>query len=86
MDTLKKGWKREYGIGHVLVVRPLHPATRMPVADLRRNCSQTVKCLFIVPNPESALDEEAGKLLLEEYDSYFKVRSNLLLDAVRWGC
>lgn len=52
VDTLKKGWKREYGIGHVLV---------------------TVKCLFIVPNPESALDEEAGKLLLEEYDSYFKM-------------
>jgi ubiquitin-conjugating enzyme E2 S len=21
VDTLKKGWKREYGIGHVLVVR-----------------------------------------------------------------
>lgn len=52
VDTLKKGWKREYGIAHVLV---------------------TVKCLFIVPNPESALDEEAGKLLLEEYDSYFKM-------------
>lgn len=23
VDTLKKGWKREYGIGHVLVVRTL---------------------------------------------------------------
>ncbi|CAA7262713.1 unnamed protein product [Cyclocybe aegerita] len=30
----------------------------------------TVKCLLIYPNPESALDEEAGKLLLEEYQSY----------------
>jgi len=30
----------------------------------------TVKCLLIYPNPESALDEEAGKLLLENYDSY----------------
>jgi len=30
----------------------------------------TVKCLLIYPNPESALDEEAGKLLLEEYASY----------------
>jgi len=29
-----------------------------------------VKCLLIYPNPESALDEEAGKLLLEDYDSY----------------
>ncbi|KAF8200303.1 ubiquitin-conjugating enzyme/RWD-like protein [Pholiota molesta] len=30
----------------------------------------TVKCLLIYPNPESALDEEAGKLLLEDYSSY----------------
>ena len=30
----------------------------------------TVKCLLIYPNPESALDEEAGKLLLENYASY----------------
>ena len=30
----------------------------------------TVKCLLIYPNPESALDEEAGKLLLEDYQSY----------------
>jgi len=30
----------------------------------------TVKCLLIYPNPESALDEEAGKLLLEDYDGY----------------
>ncbi|KAJ1966974.1 hypothetical protein H4R35_006850, partial [Dimargaris xerosporica] len=32
----------------------------------------TVKCLLIVPNPESALNEEAGKLLLERYDDYAK--------------
>ena len=49
VNTLKKDWKPEYGIGHILV---------------------TVKCLLIYPNPESALDEEAGKLLLEEYSSY----------------
>ena len=30
----------------------------------------TVKCLLIYPNPESALNEEAGKLLLENYNSY----------------
>jgi ubiquitin-conjugating enzyme E2 S len=27
---------------------------------------------LIVPNPESALNEEAGKLLLEQYDDYAK--------------
>merc|ERR1719400_138225 len=31
----------------------------------------TIKCLLIFPNPESALNEEAGKLLLEQYDTYF---------------
>ena len=31
-----------------------------------------MKCLLIVPNPESALNEEAGKLLLEQYDDYSK--------------
>ena len=49
VDTLKRDWKPEYGIGHILV---------------------TVKCLLIYPNPESALDEEAGKLLLENYEDY----------------
>lgn len=31
-----------------------------------------MKCLLIVPNAESALNEEAGKLLLERYDDYSK--------------
>jgi len=51
VNTLKKDWKPEYGIRHVLL---------------------TVKCLLIVPNAESALNEEAGKLLLEQYDEYAK--------------
>lgn len=32
--------------------------------------TQTIKCLLIHPNPESALNEEAGRLLLEHYDDY----------------
>jgi len=51
VNTLKKDWKPEYGIRHILL---------------------TVKCLLIVPNAESALNEEAGKLLLEQYDEYAK--------------
>lgn len=50
VNTLKKDWKPELGIKHILL---------------------TVKCLLIVPNPESALNEEAGKLLLENYEEYF---------------
>ncbi|KAI8881051.1 hypothetical protein K501DRAFT_253928 [Backusella circina FSU 941] len=49
VNTLKKDWKPELGIEHILL---------------------TIKCLLIVPNPESALNEEAGKLLLEAYDDY----------------
>ena len=48
---LKKDWKKEYGITHVLTV---------------------IKCLLIHPNPASALNEEAGKLLLEQYEEFAK--------------
>lgn len=51
VNTLKKDWKPDLGIKHILL---------------------TIKCLLIVPNPESALNEEAGKLLLEQYDDYFQ--------------
>ncbi|KAL1413187.1 hypothetical protein Q8F55_000938 [Vanrija albida] len=51
VDTLKKGWRKHYGVAHVLV---------------------TIKCLLIYPNPESALDEEAGKQLLADYEGYCK--------------
>ena len=33
---------------------------------------QVIKCLLIVPFPESALNEEAGKLFMEDYKEYFK--------------
>ncbi|KAL1132229.1 hypothetical protein AAG570_010186 [Ranatra chinensis] len=49
VNTLKKDWKSDLGIKHILL---------------------TVKCLLIVPNAESALNEEAGRLLLEHYDDY----------------
>ena len=51
VDTLKRDWKPEYGIKHIL---------------------QAIRCLLIEPNPESALNEEAGKLLLDNYDDYCK--------------
>ncbi|XP_023322425.1 ubiquitin-conjugating enzyme E2 S [Eurytemora carolleeae] len=58
VNTLKKDWKPDLGIKHILL---------------------TIKCLLIVPNPESALNEEAGKLLLEQYDSYCE-RARLYTD------
>eukprot|EP00736_Rhodelphis_marinus_P013441 Rmarinus@m.22934 len=35
-----------------------------------RHVLMVVRCLLIQPNPESALNEEAGKLLLENYSEY----------------
>lgn len=37
-----------------------------------RHVLLTIKCLLINPNPESALNEEAGRLLIEKYEDYFK--------------
>ena len=34
--------------------------------------AQVVRCLLINPFPESALNDEAGKLFMEDYDEYFK--------------
>lgn len=57
MSTLKKDWTPEVTLSQLLLVLKIN---------------QTIKCLLIYPNPESALNEEAGRLLLEEYDNYFK--------------
>ncbi len=46
--------------------------------------SQTIKCLLIHPNPESALNEEAGKLLLEDYKEYAS-RAHLLTEIHAMG-
>ncbi|WIA32747.1 hypothetical protein OEZ86_005932 [Tetradesmus obliquus] len=51
VNVLKRDWKPELGIRHVL---------------------QVIRCLLIEPYPESALNEEAGKALLEDYAEYEK--------------
>ncbi|KAL6763990.1 ubiquitin-conjugating enzyme/RWD-like protein [Haematococcus lacustris] len=35
-----------------------------------RHVLVVIKCLLVDPNPESALNEEAGRLLLEDYEEY----------------
>ncbi|GAB0202104.1 ubiquitin-conjugating enzyme E2 S [Grus japonensis] len=58
VNVLKRDWRAELGLRHVLL---------------------TIKCLLIHPNPESALNEEAGRLLLENYEEY-AARARLLTD------
>lgn len=31
-----------------------------------------IKCLLIIPFPQSSLNDEAGKLFMEDYDCYFE--------------
>lgn len=51
VNTLKKDWKSETSLSHVLSV---------------------IRCLLIVPFPESSLNDEAGKLFMESYEDYSK--------------
>ena len=37
------------------------------------NLFQVIKCLLIIPFPQSALNEEAAKLYMEEYDEFVKI-------------
>ena len=37
------------------------------------NLFEIIKCLLIIPFPQSALNEEAGKLFMENYEEYFKI-------------
>lgn len=37
------------------------------------NLLEVIKCLLIVPFPQSSLNEEAGKMFMENYDEYFRV-------------
>ena len=41
------------------------------------NLFQVIKCLLIVPFPQSALNEEAGKLFMEDYNQFFKIAQML---------
>ncbi len=49
VSTLKKDWKPDVGLAHVLAV---------------------IRCLLIVPFPESSLNDDAGKMFMESYDEY----------------
>lgn len=51
VNVLKRDWKPDLGLRHVLTV---------------------IRCLLIEPNAESALNEEAGKLLLEGFEEFAK--------------
>ncbi|KAJ8915078.1 hypothetical protein NQ315_014333 [Exocentrus adspersus] len=70
--TLGKGFPAEPPKAYFLtkIFHPnVAPNGEICVNTLKKGL-ETIKCLLIVPNAESALNEEAGKLLLEHYDDY----------------
>merc|ERR1712096_127915 len=49
VNTLKRDWKPNFGVRHVLIA---------------------IRSLLIVPNYDSALNEEAGKQIMSAFDDY----------------
>lgn len=77
VNTLKKDWNPSNGLRHVLIVSALDILHLLSFARLvfiyvntHSQIEQVVRCLLIEPYPESALNEQAGKMLLENYDEY----------------
>ncbi len=61
MNTLKKDWNsKQWSLYHVFQVRSF-------------KIIKVIRCLLIVPFPESSLNEEAGRLFQENYQEYFKL-------------
>ncbi|KAJ1635461.1 ubiquitin-conjugating enzyme E2 S-like protein [Pavlovales sp. CCMP2436] len=58
VNTLKRDWKEDISLGHIM---------------------QVIRCLLINPFPESALNEDAAKLFMEEYSEYAK-QARLMCD------
>ena len=58
VNTLKRDWKPETTLSHIL---------------------QVIRCLLIVPFPESSLNDEAGKLFMTSYEQYAQ-RARLMTD------
>lgn len=69
VDTLKRDWQPDLTLRDVLVVSlsryPSNHRIRLIVMLL-----QTISCLLIYPNPDSALNASAGALMQEDYAAF----------------
>jgi len=70
VNTLKKDWQPTLGLDHVLMVH-FFSGHVCDISTLSySHCAQVIRCLLIVPNAESALNPEAGRLLLDDYEDF----------------
>lgn len=78
VNTLKRDWNPSLGLRHVLIVsnifvfKHINGVENHKVRWLTYVVLQVVRCLLIEPFPESALNEQAGKMLLDNYEEYAK--------------
>uniref|UniRef100_A0A0D9WSV5 UBC core domain-containing protein n=1 Tax=Leersia perrieri TaxID=77586 RepID=A0A0D9WSV5_9ORYZ len=73
VNTLKKDWNPTLGLRHVLLFKLKCESLSYRFTKLSHFLTMiksVVRCLLIEPFPESALNEQSGKLLLENYDEY----------------
>ena len=70
LDTLKKDWQSTLTLRDILIVRSDGNISQCNVAMANTVKHQTISCLLIHPNPDSALNFEAGKLIQEDFDSF----------------
>jgi ubiquitin-conjugating enzyme E2 S len=66
VDTLKRDWSSKLTLRDILIVGFVICAE----ASGNLTLSQTVSCLLIHPNPDSALNSAAGHLLQEDYSAF----------------
>jgi ubiquitin-conjugating enzyme E2 S len=67
VDTLKRDWQSKLTLRDVLIVSLLIKSILRSELTTSR---QTISCLLINPNPDSALNASAGTLLREEFDAF----------------
>lgn len=77
--------KNKFDFKGFFVTKIFHPNIRQPSGEIcvntlkkdwnpghdLRHVLMVIRCLLIEPFPESALNEDAAKLMLENYDEYF---------------
>ena len=70
VDTLKRDWEPKLTLRDVLIVGLHQPNFVLLMSILTTASLQTISCLLIQPNPDSALNAAAGQLLQEDYHTF----------------
>ncbi|KAJ5832711.1 Ubiquitin-conjugating enzyme E2 [Penicillium riverlandense] len=70
VDTLKRDWQPKLTLKDVLVVSICAQTIQKSKLTMTVFLMQTISCLLIHPNPDSALNSTAGAMLQEDYNAF----------------